>query len=519
MTEQTSDSPQQNETDTNPGTTEHDLPPLARQIGEYVRAAFGGLVIETDEPEDALVELYRMCDVLGWQLASWTLAGGLVDGQHAGDPAGALDALDEADGQVPLLLAMRGLHRFLGSPELISRLERRLHEGKTQRTCVVLLVPAGGVDLPPELRPLTVTLRHERPGREELDTLLRSVASEPNECPQDAGHLVDAAAGLTRGEAESAAALSLVRHGQLSASPLWQLKSETVRSGGLMTIWRAEDDVAGEHPQGFGSLRGLDALKNFAFRSLTSDVGDARGLLLLSPPGCGKSQFAKALSAETGRPLVQLDVGRLLGSLVGESERNLRTALGQIEAMGRTICLLDEVEKCLASGNRDSGVGQRLLGTLLTWMQERAAQSGAYIVMTANDARKLPPELTRAERLDATFFVDLPDAGTRSDIWSLYLDRYGHDGATERPADDGWTGAEIRSCCRIARMLGITPNEAARYVVPVSRTSREKIDRLRRWASGRCLDAHAGGPYRASTTSKTSAKRRSVSKRTEPSDN
>ena len=280
MVEQTHEQRQQGGAD--PANAETDLPPLAQQVGEYVRAGFGGLVVETDEPEDALAELYRLCDTLGWQLASWTLAGGLVDGQHAGDPAGTLDALDAADGQVPLILAMRGLHRFLQSPELISRLERRLHEGKTQRTCVVLLVPAGGVDLPPELRPLTVTLRHERPGREELDTLLRLVASEPGECPPDASHLVDAAAGLTRGEAESAAALSLVRHGQLSSGPLWQLKSEAVRSGGLMTISRAEDDfetdaAAAAHPQGFGSLRGLDALKDFAFRSLTSDAVDARG--------------------------------------------------------------------------------------------------------------------------------------------------------------------------------------------------------------------------------------------------
>ena len=173
MTEQNTAASQQNEpaTQSNASDVTNSLPPLASQIGEFVRAAFGGLVIETDEPEDVLVEVYQLCNVVGWQLASWTLAGGLVDGQHAGDPAAALDALDAADGQTPLILVMRGLHRFLQSPELISRLERRLHEGKTQRTCVVLLVPAGGVDLPPELRPLTVKLKHKRPGREELDTL------------------------------------------------------------------------------------------------------------------------------------------------------------------------------------------------------------------------------------------------------------------------------------------------------------------------------------------------------------
>ena len=115
MTEQNTAASQQNEpaTQSNASDVTNSLPPLASQIGEFVRAAFGGLVIETDEPEDVLVEVYQLCDVVGWQLASWTLAGGLVDGQHAGDPAGALDAMDAADGQTPLVLAMRGLHRFL----------------------------------------------------------------------------------------------------------------------------------------------------------------------------------------------------------------------------------------------------------------------------------------------------------------------------------------------------------------------------------------------------------------------
>lgn len=503
------------ETNEDPPTEEApELPELARGVGELVRAAFGGIVLQTDEPDDALATLYQLCDHESWQLASWTLSGGLIDGQHAGDPLGALDALDAADGQTPMLLVLRGVHRLLGSPELISRLERRLFEGKTGRYAVVLIVPGGGVDLPVELQPLLTTVRHERPGRVELEEIARTVASEPGECPSDASFIIDAAKGLTRQEAESACALSLVRHGRLESGPLWQLKSEAIRSGGLMSIARPEDFGC----VGFAGLRGLDSLKDFAFRSLTASAGDARGVLLVSPPGAGKTSFAQALAVEANRPLVRLDIGRLLASLVGESERNLRSALVQIEAISKCVVLVDEADKCLSAGDRDSGVGQRLLGQLLTWLQDRAATSGAYVILTANDARKLPPELIRAERLDATFFVDLPDEATRADIWTMYFAAFGHAAEVERPADIGWSGAEIRSACRLARLLDITPKEASRYVVPVSATSGETVRKLRRWASGRCVDAHAGGTYRA-TDEITQSKRRSVTKRAEPSDN
>lgn len=486
-----------------------ELPPLARQVGEFVRAAFSGLIIETDEPHDAFVALGYLTQSEQWSLRHWSLAEGLLgSGEHASDPAGALSVTDEADGRTPLLLVLQGFHRFLGSPELVSQLEKRLHDGKVSRATIVLLVPSSGVELPAELKPLFVTLRHERPDRQELAGIAREVATEEGELTEESvPAVVDAAAGMTRHEAESACALSLVRHGRIEPGPLWELKTEAVRSSGLLSLWRGITEQAG-----FETLRGLSALKTFCRQSLASREADSRGVLLLSPPGCGKSQFAKALSAETGRPLLSLDIGRLLGSLVGESERNLRQALSLAGAISPCILLLDEVEKMLgSSGDRDSGVGSRLLGTLLTWMQERTGD--VYIVMTSNDARRLPPELTRAERLDATFFVDLPDDATRRDIWQLYQQAYGLSSGP-LPEDTDWTGAEIRSCCRVARLLGVSALEAAKFVVPVSATSDQRIRQLRRWASGKCLDAHSGGLFDAR---QGTSKRRSVSAR--PSDN
>ena len=164
-----------------------------------------------------------------------------------------------------------------------------------------------------------------------------------------------------------------------------------------------------------------------------------------------------------------------------------------------TPCVLfvDEVERALAGaggGAQDSGVSARLLGTLLTWLADRPA--GVFVVCTANDASRLPPELIRSGRFDATFFLDLPGPEQRAGIWRTYRGRYGADPGDASPPCDGWTGAEIESCCRLAALLGVSLAEAAAYVVPVSESGRESLDELRRWASGRCLDAEAGGAYR-----------------------
>ena len=122
-------------------------------------------------------------------------------------------------------------------------------------------------------------------------------------------------------------------------------------------------------------------------------------MLLLGPPGSGKSAFARPSGAETGRPTLILDVGSLLGSLVGQSEANIRQALRQVDAMSPCVVMVDEVEKALAgsSGSSgDSGVSARLFGTLLGWLNDRTSDS--FVVCTANDISKLPPEFARSER-------------------------------------------------------------------------------------------------------------------------
>jgi SpoVK/Ycf46/Vps4 family AAA+-type ATPase len=219
-------------------------------------------------------------------------------------------------------------------------------------------------------------------------------------------------------------------------------------------------------------------------------------VLLLGVPGSGKSAFCKALGNETGRPTLLLDLGALMGSLVGATEANVRQALRVADAMSPAILFVDELEKSLSGvgSTGDSGVSTRLFGTLLTWLSDH--ESDVFFVATSNDISKLPPEFARAERFDAVFFLDLPAGKDKEAIWHLYRQQFTIPAGQPRPADSDWTGAEIKSCCRLAALLDVPLAEAARHVVPVAVTAAESMDRLRSWASGRCLSASSTGLYR-----------------------
>ncbi|QDT16551.1 AAA family ATPase [Alienimonas californiensis] len=479
-------------------------PGLAAKLAELVAAAFPGVLAVSPEPEEVLRDLAGLCRERGWNLATWTADGG-EDGPA--DPLAAVKSLPQSgDGETPSLLAMTHPQRYLNSsPELQAAVRSALAAGKTRRTHLLLVQPAS--DLPPELARDFAVLDCPLPSRAELEAVARGVATEEGELPEPLTPVLDAAAGLTRSEAENAFALSLVRHGRLDPDPLWELKARQLAAGGPLSLHRGGS--------GFDALGGMQALKTFCRTALTngSPRAEAKGVLLLGPGGVGKSSFARALGAEVDRPTLTLDVGGLMGGIVGATEENTRRALATVEAMAPCVLFVDEVERALAGtsgGAQDSGVSARLLGTLLSWLADRPP--GVFVVCTANDASRLPPELTRSGRFDATFFLDLPGEEQRRGIWETYREHYGVAANDSTPADAGWTGAEIESCCRLSALLGVGLTEAATHVVPVSVSAAEPLAKLRRWASGRCLDAEAGGMFRPGDSQAADAPRRRTSR-------
>lgn len=475
--------------------------PLADRLAEHVRACFSGLWIRTYEQDDALQEIAGLCRRESWQLATWNIDLGLSLSSaaaapsatgHAVDPVAVLRMLPEmAVENGTVLLVLQNFHRFLGSAEVVQTLMRLIHQGKQLRTFVLILAPV--VQLPAELEKLFIVLEHEFPGRDQLLQIARGVATEPGELPEGAEleQVLDAASGLTRYEAEGAFSLAIVQEGAVRPGPIWKLKSQTLLQNGLLTLHRGGED--------FSQLGGLESLKAFALRALRRNRPSLccpKGLLLLGIPGTGKSAFCKALGQETGRPTLILDVGTLMGSLVGQTEERTRHALSIVDTMQPAILMIDEIEKALGSGSgshSDSGVSSRMLGTLLTWLNDHT--SDVFVVCTANDVSKLPPEFSRAERFDGIFFLDLPSDKQKEDIWRHHIETFSLDPSQKRPSDANWTGAEIRSCCRLAALLDLPLIQAARNVIPVAQTAAESVERLRTWASGRCLCAEQSGVY------------------------
>jgi hypothetical protein len=483
---------------------------LSERLAEYVRACFAGLWIQTHEQDEALHEIATLCRSQQWRLASWDIDAGLrvagaetaADIAAGTDPLAAirsLGTLAEVNGTT--LLVLVNFHRFLHSAEIVQALARRISLGKQQRTFVVILAPV--VQIPAELETLITVVEHPLPDRRDLAEIAQSVATEPGELPEGDAmvHVLDAAAGLTRFEAENIFSLALVRQGRIEPKTIWQEKCQTLKKSGLLQLHRGEES--------FGELGGLDALKSFCVRALRQRESGpsrarARGVLLLSPPGCGKSQFAKSLGNEVGRPTITLDVGTLMGSLVGESESRTRQALRTIDALAPAVVLVDEIEKALGgvtnSGQTDSGVSARMFGSLLSWLNDHT--SDIFFIGTCNDISKLPPEFTRSERFDGIFFLDLPDASQRQAIWEIYLQQFALSANQPRPTNDDWTGAEIKACCRLAALLDCSLLEAAENIVPIARTATEAVSRLRAWADGRCLAADRPGIYRHQPNSK-----------------
>ncbi len=467
------------------------------KLENLVNAGFSALWIFTAEPYEAQRAVAKLSDEKSWKLSVWDCMKGLQGLVNCQDKAEAspLVPLVKYLGRTPQekepqLVLLHNYHRFLENPQVVQGVINASLAGKGTQTFYLVLSPVR--DLPVELQKIFTILEHPLPNEGELEHLVEEI-SEGQPSTQD---VINAAKGMTRRQAEDAFSLSMVEHeGEIKAETIWDLKKGFVNDRGYLAFSRGGP--------GLTALQGLDNLKTFTKKLLSPESTiPSKGVMLLGPAGTGKSRFCQLLGNEVNRPLLTLDFGALYQKHVGDTERNIRDALSIADAMGKVILMVDEVEKALAGagGDGDSGVAARAFGTFLTWLSDREERkSDVFVVMTSNDISKLPPEFTRAERTDAIFFLDLPNDLERGLIWSFYEEKYDipQKGRfnTKLFSDKGWTGAEIKSCCRLAASLGVGVKEASSYVVPVSVTSGEKIQTLRDWAKGRCVSATYEGIY------------------------
>ena len=317
----------------------------------------------------------------------------------------------------------------------------------------------------PEIAHEMVRLTMPLPDKEILTLTKEKVVAQmeiSNSDVDDDEEVIRAALGLTVMEAEIAFSHAIASHGSLTQSsiPLIMRKKRDIisRSGALDYI---EPKVKMEDVGGLNQLKYWLDKRRAAFSPLAEERGlpTPKGILLAGVPGCGKSLTAKAIGNEWSMPLVRFDLGAVFQSTVGSSEANIRNALKVAEAVSPCILWIDEIEKGLAgsggSGNLDSGVGLRVFGTILTWMNDNEAD--VFVVATANNLVNLKqnsPELLRKGRFDEVFFIDLPDKHSRKDIFEIHLNKVKDVGEidTDRLAEmtSEWSGSEIEAAVQDA---------------------------------------------------------------------
>lgn len=408
------------------------------------------------------------------------------------------------------LYVLLDFHPYLDDPihvRLIKEIAQK-HEA-ISRTLVFI---SHDFKTPPELSHLTTHFELHLPDKAAIHRLIREEArtwqknNDNKKLQVDktaVAHLTENLLGTTSTDAKRLIRTAIYDDGAISHNDLpvvMKAKYDLMNRDGVISF---EYDTAK-----FSDIAGLNKLKQWltqrkkAFHGKGSNMDKPKGIMLLGVQGSGKSLAAKSVAGTFGLPLLRLDFGALYNKFYGETEKNLREALKTADTMSPCVLWVDEIEKSLSSDSSDSGVSQRILGTLLTWMAER--KSSVFIVATSNDIERLPPELVRKGRLDEVFFVDLPDLETRKDIFEIHfrqrnLAPSSFDLIQLAESSEGFSGAEIEQSivASLYASQGLGQKLDTQHLLieleqtqPLSVVMAEKINQLRAWASNRTVPAH-----------------------------
>ncbi|MBE9189925.1 AAA family ATPase [Gloeocapsopsis crepidinum LEGE 06123] len=411
------------------------------------------------------------------------------------------------------IFIFKDLHPFIDSPATTRWLRDAIASFKGTQKTIILMSPLQ--QIPIELEKEVVVLDFALPDMTELnDVLSRQLEQSRNRrlSTEAREKLLKAALGLTRDEAEKVYRKAQVyTKGQLTENEVdivLSEKKQLIRRNGILEF--IEEDETLEAVGGLEELKRWLKQRSNAFTERAREYGlpQPKGMLILGVPGCGKSLIAKTTSRLWGLPLLRLDMGRVYdGSMVGRSEANLRNALKTAESISPAILFIDELDKAFAGGtgsaDSDGGTSSRIFGSFLTWMQEKT--SPVFVMATANRVERLPGEFLRKGRFDEIFFVDLPNAEERKEIFQIHLIKRKRDISRfdlEQLAKvaDGFSGAEIEQALIAAMYEAFAQDReftqldiiaAIKATLPLSRTMTEQVTALRDWARQRARPAAA----------------------------
>lgn len=487
-----------------------------QNLDTMIRARYPIIAIISHEESRVMAAIHEVSGekrtVVEWSFTSGLKGLPNVQADMTEDPSAALKevaSFDEDGEETPVLFVFKDLHNFMKiDPKTMRYLREIAVRFETRRHNLILLSP--NMDIPADLEKSVVVIDWPLPDTDELANILTTAEKDlPTQIEIKLGTngkrdaVIQTMRGLTEMEAKNVLKGGVVATRELSESIIPFIvadKAQIIRKAGVLEYYDQTVTM-----QEVGGLDGLKDYANlvrasFSAKARAAGVDTPKGVLLVGPPGSGKSLSAKAIAGGQ-MPLLRMDVGALMGGLVGQSEGNMRAALKVAEAVAPCVLWIDEIEKALGgmnSGENDGGTSTRVFGTLLTWMQE--TKFPVYVVATTNDVRGLRPELLR--RFDDVMFVDLPNANSRFEILNVHLAKRNKTvkGSLADIINATWSfsGAEIEKVVKLAVKRAFVARkeltaadllEAAKNIVPVYTTMKEQIDFIREWCRTRAIPA------------------------------
>ncbi len=462
------------------------------------------------------------------EVYTWTLTEGLKqiieDGERYKDNVNtALEALDFIESYTnDAILILKDVHYLLNPQRPDFNFVRKIRDialslkNDEVSKNVVIITPS--LALPEDLQKDITIVDFNLPSLDELLKVLNNlIVNYEDRIDLDENEkeiICKAAQGLTLQEAENAFIRAIVSNGKLTIDELGIIldeKCQVIKKTGVLEYIKSDlniDDVGG-----------LENMKNWLKKRNNSWMGKAqkdynlpapKGILITGVPGCGKSLTAKAVSALWNLPLLRLDVGRIFSGIIGSSEENMRKAIKTAQAVAPSILWVDEIEKGFGSsrGELDGGTSSRVFGTFLTWLQEKTEP--VFVIATANNIDKIPPEMLRKGRFDEIFFVDLPTHNERKQIFKIHLTKRLKNSISKdfnisdellnslAQSTEGLVGSEIEQVIISSLFEAFSQDRALKEedlfkvianTVPLSTTQAENIMAIRQWANQRAVAA------------------------------
>ncbi len=464
-------------------------------IQSYEWERFQGKITRISKELDK--KLYFFNDVKGLSFFDYKNKKFKLEDEENRDIVDVLENLQENS-----IYILEEIHEpYLSDSSVVNRIKFTLRELRKKRTSIIIF--SSILNIPKELEKELLILEMPLPSINDFEKLFNSLAKEFNISSNINLDVLSSLLGLTIDEGRTALSKAIVEKGKLSEDEIDILisqKEQIIKKSGHLEYFHPKENM--------NSIGGLDNLKEwlevrkkgFLTNAKKYKLKSPKGIMLLGIPGTGKSLSAKAVSSSWKMPLVRLDFGKIFGSLVGESETNIRETIKIAESLSPCILWIDEIEKGLSGLNStgDGGTSSRVFGTFLTWMQEK--ESEVFVLATANDISVLPPELLRKGRFDEIFFVDLPTKEERIEIIMIHLKNVEQDITSfniEKISEEskGFSGAELEEVINEALFNIFDSNSTTKPILstntilkvvkefyPLSKTMEERIKKIRKWA-------------------------------------